>query len=417
MATDRDGSNGLNHDVLLEITTRLDDPSDIGSVFSAVPGLLNGAIDNHFAKTWCLKKFPQLSRVDHVVEDCCIPRKLQVEAGSGNMERETLKGEHRVYSLLARGCMSSAELKDCIARAIMASSTDHYPLESIENTLEEGVAWRPSYWSSEGQISPAVPETLTYKLVADLCVITEIRIRPFQANFEPGSPIFSAKSVLFRMGHSLGDDYVWTYISEQFPMDQVSSSSSIALIEMDYYFSVSCESVARVQVVGRPLSLFGVEIREDSEKFVLKALSCTHPPLPEETREDDSAQGLDCDVDSAQGLDCDVEGLNQGRRFGIGMAMGLHRGRDPLSIPIPALSCTHPPLPEETREDDSAQGLDWDVEGLTQERWFSIGMAMGPHRGKDPLPIPIPANGGYGDFCRNLWRRVKNCFRPRTCKK
>ncbi|GKU88267.1 hypothetical protein SLEP1_g2549 [Rubroshorea leprosula] len=52
--------------------------------------------------------------------------------------------------------------------------------------------------------------------------------------------------------------------------------------------------VAHVQAVGHPLSPpFGIEILEPSGKFVLKVLSCTHPPLPEETREDDSAQGLD----------------------------------------------------------------------------------------------------------------------------
>ncbi|GLU00603.1 hypothetical protein SLE2022_179560 [Rubroshorea leprosula] len=278
METGLDFLNYLNRDLSLKIMTCLDDLSDIVHASSVSLDWLHFAIDNRLAKNLCLRKFPQLSRVDHV-EDCRIARNLQVEAGSGNMESE-----------------------DCITEAIMASSTDRYPLESIENTLEEfdGVAWRPSYWSSEGQINPAVPETLTYKLVADLCVITEIRIRPFQANFEPGSPIYSARSVRFRMGHSLGDNYVWTYTSDEFPMVQEAHLQSFMLpepvlciggilqIELrgrvqappppqgDGLFYICVE---HVQVVGRPLSSFGIEILEDSEKFVLKALSCTPPSL------------------------------------------------------------------------------------------------------------------------------------------
>ncbi|GKB41923.1 hypothetical protein Tco_0886865 [Tanacetum coccineum] len=42
--------------------------------------------------------------------------------------------------------------KDCILEAIVASSTDNYPLESIYHTLEPGdrVDLRASYWSSDG---------------------------------------------------------------------------------------------------------------------------------------------------------------------------------------------------------------------------------------------------------------------------
>ncbi|GKU88266.1 hypothetical protein SLEP1_g2548 [Rubroshorea leprosula] len=353
METGLDISNYFNRDVSLKIMTCLDDLSYIDSVSSVFPDWLNWgelkqldvfrdsilvlfinfvekfhlAIDDRLAKNLCLSKFPQLSRVDHVVEHCCIARNPWVEGGSSNMEWETLKKEHRVYAFLARGCKSSAESEHCISEPIEASSTHLHPLEAIENTLEEfnGVPW--SYWSSEGQINPAVPETLTYKLVADLCVITEIRIKPFQANFQPGSPIYSARSVRFRMGHSLRDDYVWTYTSDEFPMVQEADLQPFTLpepvlciggilqIELrgrvqappppqgDGLFYICVE---RVQGVGRPLSSFGIEIREDPEKFVLKALSCTHPPLPEETREDDSGQDLDSDVDSAESCITDL---------------------------------------------------------------------------------------------------------------
>lgn len=125
--------------------------------------------------------FPQLSRVDHVTESSD-SIKRSTEAGSSNyMEWETLETEHRVYAFLAQGC-ASFPLRECISEAIVASSTDNYPEERIHHTLEprDIIGDRASYWSSKGQSNPAVPETLLYKLVSDLCVITEINIKPFQ---------------------------------------------------------------------------------------------------------------------------------------------------------------------------------------------------------------------------------------------
>lgn len=73
-------------------------------------------------------------------------------------------------------------VRDCILEAISASSTDNYPEESIDNTLQpaEIVEGRASYWSSKGHSNPEVPERLTYKLADNFCVITEINICPFQ---------------------------------------------------------------------------------------------------------------------------------------------------------------------------------------------------------------------------------------------
>ncbi|MBA0731706.1 hypothetical protein Golax_022560 [Gossypium laxum] len=146
--------------------------------------------------------FPQLSRVERVNE-LGGSTKGHAGAGSSNfVEWEALEREHRAYAFLARCCLSTTA-GDCISEAIIASSTDNYPEESICNTLEprDRVARTASYWSSKGQKNPAVPETLTYRLIADLCVVTEIKIRPFQAYFQFGYPIYSAKSVRFRMGH------------------------------------------------------------------------------------------------------------------------------------------------------------------------------------------------------------------------
>ncbi|XWS35738.1 hypothetical protein CRYUN_Cryun20dG0022000 [Craigia yunnanensis] len=275
-------------------------------------------ITNGLCKHLCLRRFPQLSRVDHVYE-LGGTVKRHAEAGSSNfMEWEALEREHRVYAFLAHHCLSFA-VRKCILEAIIASSTDNYPEERIDNTLEprDRVARRASYWSSKGQSNPAVPETLTYKLVADLCVITEIKIRPFQAYFQLGYPIYSAKSVRFRMGHikssmdnhvdgscqDCGNDkFVWTYTSQEFPMAQeyhlqnfklpepilcIGGILQIELLgrvqrqEMDGLFYIC---VSHVQVMGRPLSpAFGIQILAPSEKFVLKVLNYAQPTLHEQT--------------------------------------------------------------------------------------------------------------------------------------
>ena len=145
--------------------------------------LCTAVIANGLFKHLCLRMFPQLSRVARVMElDKCRAKK-PVEVGSSySMEWESLARDHRVYATLAQVCTSSF-VGDCISEAISASSTDHYPDESIHNTLLPllpAYAWRVSYWSSKGQTNPAVPETLIYKLKSEFCVITEINICPFQ---------------------------------------------------------------------------------------------------------------------------------------------------------------------------------------------------------------------------------------------
>jgi hypothetical protein len=126
--------------------------------------------------------FPQLSRVARVIEFNNGSGDETVEVGcSYQMEWESLERDDRVYALLARYCTSFL-VENCVSEAISASSTDNYPEESVENTLQSAniVERRASYWSSKGQRNPAVPETLIFKLASELCVITEINIRPFQ---------------------------------------------------------------------------------------------------------------------------------------------------------------------------------------------------------------------------------------------
>ncbi|KAJ4876719.1 F-box protein [Raphanus sativus] len=188
----------------------------------------------------------------------------------------------------------------------MASTTDRLPEESIFNTLDERdrPGYTPSYWSSKGHHNTCVPETLVYKLKGDLCVITELSIQPLQANFHPGTPIYSSHYVRFRLGHldynSLDkkdeNRYIWTYTSQEFPMAQENRLQSFKLPEpvlcIGGYILVEflgrvqrCDidglyyiCVSRVKVMGRSLAKsFGVVDSDISGKFALKVLSYSDP--------------------------------------------------------------------------------------------------------------------------------------------
>ncbi|XP_077248578.1 F-box protein At4g00755-like isoform X2 [Tasmannia lanceolata] len=231
-----------------------------------------------------------------------------VEVGTSNyLEWEILEREHRVYAHLARALTSPVKMKDCIEYSMGASSTDNYPDEGIDNTLDpsDRVGGTPSYWSSKGEEDPEVPEALYYRLTSTLCIVDEIKIQPFQVFFQDGNLIYSAQAVRFKMGHvvdmasntmnevmagqrSVDDAFIWTYVSPKFPMAQknclqtfklpqpvlcIGGVVQIELLgrvqrhELDgLYYICMCH----VQVLGRPLSVaFDVHTINFPRKCVL----------------------------------------------------------------------------------------------------------------------------------------------------
>ncbi|KAF6154433.1 hypothetical protein GIB67_028325 [Kingdonia uniflora] len=297
----------LDPDVSFNIFACLNDPCDIVRVSLVSRAWRQFVISNGFCKKLCLRLYPEvLSAIQGIdVHDLIDPMRF----GSHNSnELEILERDHRVFAFLAQGLSST--VSSVRLEAVSASSTDNYPEESILNTLEPSdVERRASYWSSKGESDPAVPEMLTYKLIPKLCIVTEINIQPFQAYFQYGFPIYSAKAVRFRMGYlkspldmgndqlnefaagqkSASDYIAWTYESPEFPMVQESCLQKFALPqpvlciggivqvelsgrvqrqEMDslYYICVS-----HVQVVGRTLSsAFKAEVVDHSRKCLLK---------------------------------------------------------------------------------------------------------------------------------------------------
>ncbi|XP_042066308.1 F-box protein At4g00755-like isoform X2 [Salvia splendens] len=308
----------LETDVFLYVMSFLDDPADIATVSAVSCHWRRFVIANGLAKQLCLKNFPQLSGIVEVVNgNEGTTNSVAVNASSA-VEWAVLKRDHWAYASLLQAILKSkVSPKDCIAKAVSASSTDNYPDESVVNTLNprDRFIRRASYWSSKGQSNPDVPETLVYKLSAGIWVITEVDIQPFEAFFQMGKPIYSAKFVRFRMGHlksprEIGDDlqclplqkpdddkFVWTYTSPQFPMTQenclqpfklpdpvlcVGGYMQIELLgrvqrqEIDGLFYIC---VCYVRVLGRPLfPAFNMEILEpDGElllKFYPKNLNC-----------------------------------------------------------------------------------------------------------------------------------------------
>ncbi|XP_004492681.1 F-box protein At4g00755-like [Cicer arietinum] len=267
----KDFLSWLDHDTSLNIFKGMDDPADLARVSCVSRSWRHFVIANGLSKQLCLRMFPPLSRVACVVELNQHGVKEHPEVGlSNSMEWLALQKDNRVYGCLARCCMSPVAM-DCIAG-------------------------RFSYWSSNGQINPNVPETLTYQLGSQICVIKEINIQPFQAHFQMGSPIYSAQSVRFKMGHqkasldSLADEmFVWTYTSPEFPMAQENRLQTFQLpepvlciggiLQVELLGRVQRQEmdgllyicISYVQALGIQLSpAFSVEILDPSGMFVLK---------------------------------------------------------------------------------------------------------------------------------------------------
>jgi hypothetical protein len=131
-----------------------------------------------------LKEFPEV-KIFEEVDEIDLTRGVQAAGSSGSSFRQNLEREERVYRHLFRELRHEPILeKSCIREAVVASSTDNYPEESIVQTLYPRPRYpdeqTPSYWSSTGQRDVNYPETLTYYLMSNLCVVHEFRIRPFQ---------------------------------------------------------------------------------------------------------------------------------------------------------------------------------------------------------------------------------------------
>ncbi|XP_051138165.1 F-box protein At4g00755-like [Andrographis paniculata] len=309
MDESRDFIEWVGQDMSVNILNCLEDPSDLVRASAVSRSWRHFVISNGLSKGMCLRMFPETSMFTRVIEVKNMFKPVVAEVDDSS-ESARLQREHRAFSYLIR-CLTVFSEENCISNALFASSTDNYPEESVKNTLQpsDRLDNRASYWSSKGAANPAAPETLLYRLASQLCLITEVHVHPFQAYFQIGFPIYSAKAVRFRMGHAkvnldiesevgIGfldvqdfsdDKFVWTYCSPEFPMAQDNSLQKFKLPEpilciggilkvellgrvqtqeMDglYYICIN-----HVQVVGRPLyPVFDVEMINEKGHCALK---------------------------------------------------------------------------------------------------------------------------------------------------
>jgi len=148
-------------------------------------------IENGFNKRLCRRICPEAASFTRaVVVTRSPPPAASASESSQDAECRAREGEHAAYSYLLGALVSAKPAMDLIMRCVGASSTDFFPDETMENTLvpHEWVNHRHSYWSSGGKDDPDAPESLTYRLSSDLCLIDEIRVRPYKGAWQ-GMPL------------------------------------------------------------------------------------------------------------------------------------------------------------------------------------------------------------------------------------
>ncbi|CAN0891657.1 F-box protein At4g00755 [Linum grandiflorum] len=296
----------LGVDMSIQVLMHLDDPSDLVRICAVSSSWRQFVIEHCICKKLLLRRFPAMCTNTNLVEDDNLIEPLDANGGT---RWEWLKRNHKVYAFLAGG-LSPVVAKECISEAICASSTDNYPEETIQNTLQsrDRVENPASYWSSKGQAHADVPERLVYKLASKLCLVSEIHLQPFQAYFQYGFPIYSSKNVRFRLGRSkfpteLEDDaaivsfghkarednFVWTYTSPEFAMAQDTCLQKFKLpepvlciggiLQVELLGRVQRQEIdglyyiclSNVQAVGQPLVRpFDVELTDSTGECTLK---------------------------------------------------------------------------------------------------------------------------------------------------
>ncbi|GJN36675.1 hypothetical protein PR202_gb25557 [Eleusine coracana subsp. coracana] len=299
-ATGVDFLEWLGPDTSAVVFALLRDPADIARASAVSRSWRTIVLATHFRKIQCLRACADVTNFVRIEQVSASPSSStnsdinEEVAGSsaaaawGNHEREQRVFTHLAYAFLSRNISTC-----CIAGCVGASSTDNFPDESIENTLEprDVVDLMPWYWSSGGQWDPSIPECLIYKLSSDLCLIDEIRIKPFRAFFQDGMPIYSSQSVCFRFGCpksplrpedlvsdenegklTADNNYIWTYTSREFPMLQRNRLQSFKLprsvlciggvVKVEFHGRIQKQAaddlyyicVSNVQILGTPLS-------------------------------------------------------------------------------------------------------------------------------------------------------------------
>ncbi|GAU40163.1 hypothetical protein TSUD_292680 [Trifolium subterraneum] len=126
----------LGLDMSIKVLSYLDDPCDLVRVSSVSRSWNQFVIENGLCKQLFFEMFPEISDVVDSVE----VDNMMIEPVSNMLDNctnwECLKREHKVHAVMAFEL--NPYVKNCISKAIAASSTKNYPEVSMVNTLEPG---------------------------------------------------------------------------------------------------------------------------------------------------------------------------------------------------------------------------------------------------------------------------------------
>ncbi|KAK1681790.1 hypothetical protein QYE76_042638 [Lolium multiflorum] len=124
-------------DISASIFHLLDHPADLVRAAAVSRPWRRFVIDNNLSKSMCLRLCPEVANVAAVAE---------VTRSASSPAVPVSESDVAIFT-------------HCIG----ASSTDQFPKETMEHTLDEDyiVNFRPSYWSSGGSDSPDEPGSLT----------------------------------------------------------------------------------------------------------------------------------------------------------------------------------------------------------------------------------------------------------------
>lgn len=98
-----------------------------------------------------------------------------------------------------------------LADVLGASSTDN-SREAADHVLYPRAVYRngaTSYWSSAGNTSATSNDSITFRLAHNFCILHRLEIRPFQAKWQQGRPVYAPRGVQVSLNSKQGQA-VWT---------------------------------------------------------------------------------------------------------------------------------------------------------------------------------------------------------------
>ncbi|KAK9829813.1 hypothetical protein WJX72_008039 [[Myrmecia] bisecta] len=202
------GFHSLPDDVVATVLCCLE-AHDVASSQAACQRVRDVVVRHEIWKRLCLLKAPSLSLISQLsVEGCAFPAVSHLRTAGTEYQRSFL------YQALWHRLSATPAQESLIADVLSVSSVDN-PEEGGQNVLRPEPRntrnWAVCYWSSKGSDDEESAETMTLQLAHPLCLVNEIRIRPFKAYFQPGQPIYAAKAA------GAGREWLWT--SDAFPME------------------------------------------------------------------------------------------------------------------------------------------------------------------------------------------------------